>query len=80
MTFDGTIAIREVPLPVGVHGMIKESPDGIVNIYINAADTPEEKRKTLRHEMRHYSLGHLRFDRPVAQMEAEADERKECSL
>lgn len=73
MTFDGLFAVREVPLPPGVHGMIKESPDGIVNIYINIADPDEEKLKTLQHEMRHYALGHLNFDRPVAEMEAEAE-------
>lgn len=72
MNFDDCI-IRETPLPPGIHGMIKESPDGYANIYINQSDPEEEKLKTLRHELRHYRLGHLRFEKSIAEMEAEAD-------
>ena len=36
-------------------------------------DPEEEKLKTLRHELRHYRLGHLRFEKSIAEMEAEAD-------
>ena len=72
MIFDDYI-VRETPLPPGIHGMIKESPDGYANIYLNQADSEEEKRKTLRHELKHYRLGHLTFKKPVAEMEAEAE-------
>lgn len=73
MTFDGRVVIREVQLPPGVHGAIMEDPDGIANIYINELDPEEEKRKTLRHEMRHFTLGHLGSGRPLRLMEAEAE-------
>ena len=42
MRIDGDAIIREVPLPSGIHGMIKEDPDGYANIYLNGKD-PEEK-------------------------------------
>ena len=73
MIFDGYVVIREVDLPPGVHGAIREDPDGIANIYINAADPDEEKRKTLKHEMRHYKLKHIGSGKTLRLMEDEAD-------
>lgn len=72
MIFNGDIVIREVPLPLGVHGAIMEDPDGIANIYINAEDSQEEKFKTLCHELKHYKLHHVGSEKPVHIMEDEA--------
>lgn len=74
MTFDGDVCVREVNLPPGVFGAIRESPDGVTNIYISSCLSFEEKRKTYRHEMRHYRLKHIGSQKSVRQMENEADE------
>lgn len=74
MTFDGEVCVREVDLPPGVCGAIRESPDGVMNIYISSRLTFEEKRKTYRHEMRHFRLGHIGSLKLVRQMEKEANE------
>ncbi len=67
------IIVREISLPHGVHGMIKEDPDGMSNIYINQHDSFEEKRRTLRHELRHHRLRHLGSGRTLRQIEKEAE-------
>lgn len=72
MSFDGDVVIREVDLPPGVHGSIEEDPDGIANIYINQHDSWEERMKTLRHELGHHRLGHLRSCAPLPTLEEEA--------
>ena len=77
MIFDGDVVIREIVLPHGVHGAIREDPDGIANIYINASDPEEERRQTLKHEMRHFKLRHLGSGKSLHIMEAEADNRLE---
>jgi len=74
MTFDGEVCVREVDLPPGVFGAIRESPDGVTNIYISSRLSFEEKQKTYRHEIRHYRLGHIGSGKPVSQMELEANE------
>ena len=76
MTFNGDIVIRVVSLPNGIHGSIREDPDGIANIYINADDSQEEKMKTLYHELRHYKLRHIGSGKPVSVMEHEADKKE----
>ena len=74
MNFDGYVVIREVSLPSGIHGAIREDPDGIANIYLNESDSEEEKRRTLNHEMRHYQKGHLGSEKPISTIEEEAEE------
>ena len=63
--------VREVPLPPGVHGIVREDPDGLANIYINSADPEEEKKKTLEHELRHVRLDHLHSSLPCSLQEKE---------
>ena len=77
MTFDGDVCVREIPLPAGVHGAIRESPDNVCNIYINQNDPMEVRRKTLEHEMAHFRLGHLGSGKTLRIMEDEAD-RMSC--
>lgn len=72
MQYHGEIIIREVLLPHGVHGVLREDPEGNANIYINQRDSYEERRKTLAHELRHYHLGHIGSGKPIQQIEKEA--------
>lgn len=74
MTFDGEVCVREIDLPSGVAGAIRESPDGVTNIYLNSRYTFEERRKAYKHEMRHYKLRHIGSGKSVRQMEHEADD------
>lgn len=69
----GEIIIREVPLPHGVHGILREDPEGNANIYINQRDPIEERKKTVNHELRHYRLGHIGSGMHVRQLEKEAE-------
>lgn len=69
----GEIIIREVSLPRGVHGALREDPEGNANIYINQHDPIEEKRKTVDHELRHYRLRHIGSGKSIRQVEREAD-------
>lgn len=73
MTFDGDVCVREVSLPSGVCGVVRESPDGVTNVYLNSRLTAEERRKTYVHELRHHNLKHIGSGKPVSQMEKEAD-------
>lgn len=68
---DPEYIVREVPLPPGVHGIVREDPDGLANIYINAADPEEEKMKTLEHELLHVRLDHLHTSLPCYLQEME---------
>lgn len=72
MYFDGYIVTREVPLPYGVHGMTKEDPDGLYNIYVNEHDSQEERNKTYMHEMNHINMGHFGSGRDIEDLESEA--------
>lgn len=73
MQDNGIIIIREVPLPHGVHGVLREDPEGNANIYVNDRDSFEERKKTVNHELRHYRLGHIGSGMPVRQLEKEAE-------
>ena len=73
MQYRGEIIIREVPLPHGVHGILREDPEGNANIYVNQHDSYEERRKTVAHELRHYHLGHIGSGKHVQQIEKEAE-------
>lgn len=64
---------RLVDLPPSVGGYICESPDGYVNIYINARHGYPMQRKSWRHELRHAKLDDLHSSEPVAVIEARAD-------
>lgn len=73
MQYRGEIIIREIPLPHGVHGVLREDPEGNANIYVNQCDSFEERRKTVDHELRHYRLSHIGSGKPVRQIEKEAE-------
>ena len=46
--------VRLIDLEPGVSGMISVDETGFVNIYINARLSYDQRRRALRHELRHY--------------------------
>jgi len=72
MTLPEDCVVRLIDLPDGVGGFIAESPDGFLNIYINARHMPEKRLRSLRHELRHADADDLHSTDPVAVIEARA--------
>ena len=66
-------AVRLLDLPEGVGGFVTESPDGFLNIYINARHSWHGQRRSFRHELRHAEEDDLHSDEPLAVIEARAD-------
>jgi len=67
-------AVRLLDLPEGVGGFVTESPDGFLNIYINARHSWHGQRRSFRHELRHAEEDDLHSDEPLAVIEARADD------
>lgn len=65
--------VRLVDLPTAVGGSISETPDGHLNIYINARLSHDGRRRALDHELRHADRDDLHSAEPVADIEARAD-------
>lgn len=68
-------AVRLLDLPEGVGGFVTESPDGFLNIYINARHGWHGQRRSFRHELRHADADDLRSSEPLAVIEARADQK-----
>ena len=66
-------AVRVMDLPVSVGGFVTESPDGFLNIYINARHTSAQQKNPCRHELRHAENDDLHSQEPLAVIEARAD-------
>ena len=66
-------AVRVMDLPVSVGGFVTESPDGFLNIYINARHTSAKQRRSFDHELTHGENDDLHSDEPLAVIEARAD-------
>jgi hypothetical protein len=66
-------AVRLLDLPESVGGFVTESPDGFLNIYINARHGWHGQRRSFRHELRHAEEDDLHSDEPLAVIEARAD-------
>jgi hypothetical protein len=62
-------------LPASVGGFVTESPDGHLNIYINARHGWKGQRRSFRHELRHADADDLRSTTPLAIIEARADQK-----
>lgn len=65
--------VRLIDLPAGIGGRISETPDGHVDIYINARYGHNGRRRALDHELDHYERGDLHSDLPIEAVEARAD-------
>ena len=68
-------AVRVMDLPVSVGGFVTESPDGFLNIYINARHGWRGQRRSFRHELRHAEDDDLRSSEPLDVIEARADQK-----
>lgn len=69
-------AVRLVDdLPASVGGFVTESPDGHLNIYINARHGWKGQRRSFRHELRHADADDLHSTDPLAVIEARADQK-----
>ena len=66
-------AVRLLDLPEGVGGFVTESPDGFLNIYINARHSWHGQCRSFRHGLRHAEEDDLHSDEPLAVIEARAD-------
>lgn len=62
--------VYEVPLPGDVRGAVRIDADGFASIYINEALCPEQKKKTLDHEIRHITRGDHTSDKDIREVEA----------
>lgn len=66
-------AVRLLDLPEGVGGFINESPDGYLNIYINARHGHDRQLRSLRHELRHAEHDDLHSTESLDVIEDRAD-------
>ena len=57
-------------LPLRVGGFVAESPDGHLNIYLNARLAAARQRRSLDHELDHIRRGDLHSGRPICEIEA----------
>ena len=64
---DCTVRLADLPLHVG--GFVAESPDGHLNIYVNARLTLERQRQSLRHELDHIMREDLHSARSIYEVE-----------
>ena len=60
-------------LPASVGGFISASPDGHLNIYLNARHSREGQRRAYGHELRHAEHDDLHSTEPLEVIEARAD-------
>ena len=65
--------VRLVDLPPRVRGITVPNEDGTFSIYINSRLSVPVQRDAYDHEVRHVVLDHLYDDRPIEDIEAEAD-------
>ena len=69
MITDGEYTVRLVDLPCSVGGFITESPDGHLNIYINARRSYEAQLESFRHEYDHMINDDLNSDEDIQTVE-----------
>ena len=74
------IIVRLIDVPVDLKGVVKEDSNGDYNVYLNARYMSEQILQTYLHELAHIKLGHLQSDRPVDELEAEAEKETTAIL
>ncbi len=67
------ITVQHVDFPLGVKGVVVLNDDESYSIYINSNVSEDEQARALRHELAHIRLDHFHQDRPIQELEAEAD-------
>ena len=68
------VLIREVDFPITVEGVTVTDANGDYNIYINANLSPDKKKESLDHELRHIQCDHHYSSTAVVDDEAEANQ------
>lgn len=68
------VLIRELNFPIEIEGATVPDANGDYNIFINANLSPEKKKETLEHELRHIQCNHHHRCTSVAEDEAEANQ------
>lgn len=71
------IHIVYINFPPSVFGAVKLKRDGSYLIAINENLPPDEKEKTIKHELAHIRLDHFNSDKSIQKIEREAEEEAE---
>lgn len=71
MDLPDSYTVRLVDLPVAQGGMISESPDGHINVYINARHAHDQQILDAEHEFDHWRNDDLHNDRSIQEVEAD---------
>ena len=72
MRVPDSYTIRLVGMPSGIEGMIAESPDGHINIYINDKLTQEKQAEVAKHELLHWENGDLDSQENIRAVESQS--------
>lgn len=70
----GIIIVRLIDMPVTFKAFTIKDADDNYNIYVNAKLNADTRANAYRHEIEHIRLGHFYQERPVADMEKEAEQ------
>lgn len=65
--------VRILDLPPAVEGVTLPNDDGTFDIYLNSRLSPRRRKECLEHELRHIFRDHFYSERPVEDLEREAD-------
>lgn len=65
--------VRVVDFPPTVEGVTVPNDDGTFDIYLSSHLSPARRKECLEHELRHIFRDHFYSERPVEDLEREAD-------
>ncbi len=65
--------VRILDFPPTVEGVTIPNDDGTFDIYLSSHLSPQKQKACLEHELRHIFRDHFYSDRPVEDLEREAD-------
>ncbi len=72
MIDESAYRVYYIKFPTGdIYGATMLSPDGFANIYINDDLSPQQKRKTLKHELRHVERDDFYNNLPIEYIESD---------
>lgn len=66
-------AVRLIDLPYSVDELVSLDEEGFASIYLNARHSREKQKKSLRHALRHLAGDDFYNEKPIRQIEREAD-------
>lgn len=68
--------VRFIRLPSTIPGVVVPNDDGTFDIYLNDCIPENRREDAIRHELEHIAQDHFYQDRPIAEIEAEANGEK----